>query len=150
MSFLIDTNVLLRLRDKDDPRCTECVAAIDKIKSQNERLLVCAQVLIEFWVVLTRPCDVNGCGLSFEDASTALNKVRGTFRCLTEPVDMADRWQQIIVANTTMGKTAHDARIAALMLAHGITHILTLNPADFARYDGITPVTPQQIVHQTV
>jgi len=34
------------------------------------------------------------------------------------------------------------------MLAHGVTHLLTLNPTDFARYDGITPVTPQEILHQ--
>lgn len=32
------------------------------------------------------------------------------------------------------------------MLAHGITHILTLNPTDFVRYEGITPVTPQEIL----
>ena len=37
-----------------------------------------------------------------------------------------------------------DARIAALMLAHGVTHILTLNPTDFARYQDITPVTPSE------
>jgi len=62
---------------------------------------------------------------------------------------MADRWQQVVTTNKAMGKPAHDARIAALMLAHGITQILTLNAADFARYDGIAPVTPQEIVHQT-
>ena len=39
-------------------------------------------------------------------------------------------------------------RIAALMLAHGVTHILTLNPTDFARYSGITAVTPQEILGQ--
>lgn len=47
-----------------------------------------------------------------------------------------------------MGKSAHDARIAALMLAHGVTHLLTLNPTDFTRYNGITPVTPQEIIQK--
>lgn len=47
------------------------------------------------------------------------------------------------------GKQAHDARIAALMLAHGVKHLLTLNPSDFARYHGIKPVTPQEIIHKT-
>ena len=149
MSFLVDTNVLLRLRDNADPRYHESVAAVDRLRGRNERLSVCAQILIEFWVVLTRPCDVNGCGLAFDDAVTAVGKVRSTFRCLTEPADMADRWQQVVTTNKAMGKPAHDARIAALMLAHGITQILTLNAADFARYDGIAPVTPQEIVHQT-
>ena len=30
------------------------------------------------------------------------------------------------------------------MLAHGVTHILTLNPGDFARYSEITTVTPSE------
>ncbi|MEN6357468.1 MAG: hypothetical protein ABFD83_10330 [Armatimonadota bacterium] len=47
--------------------------------------------------------------------------------------------------NNVNGKQAHDARIVALMLAHGITHILTLNPGDFSRYTGVTPVTPNEV-----
>jgi predicted nucleic acid-binding protein len=148
MSYLIDTNVLLRLRDSADPRYTKSIAAIELLTGQSERLFVCAQILAEFWVVLTRPCDVNGCGLAFDDAITAIGKVRGSFRCLAEPPDIADRWQQVIIDNKVMGKQAHDARIAALMLAQGITHILTLNPGDFTRYEGITSVTPQELVHQ--
>jgi hypothetical protein len=35
------------------------------------------------------------------------------------------------------------------MLAHGVTRILTLNTADFARYSDITAVTPQEILHQS-
>jgi len=39
-----------------------------------------------------------------------------------------------------------DTRLVALMVAHGITHLLTLNPTDFARYSEITAVTPQEIL----
>ena len=148
MSYLLDTNILLRLRDSAYPRYHECVAAVDLLRGQSERLFVCAQILAEFWVVLTRPCNVNGCGLAFDDAVTALGKVRATFRCLAEPPDIADRWQQIISEKKVMGKPAHDARIAALMLAHGVTHLLTLNTTDFARYTDITAVTPQEILRQ--
>ncbi len=35
MSFLIDTNVLLRLRDRDDPRYADCVAVVDLLKSRK-------------------------------------------------------------------------------------------------------------------
>jgi len=31
------------------------------------------------------------------------------------------------------------------MLAHGLTHILTFNTADFARFDGITAVHPAAV-----
>jgi hypothetical protein len=39
----------------------------------------------------------------------------------------------------------HDARLVALMQVHGITHILTLNGADFARYPGIVPIDPASL-----
>ncbi len=32
------------------------------------------------------------------------------------------------------------------MIAHGITHLLTLNPSDFARYPEITAVTPAEVL----
>ena len=148
MMVLIDTNVLLRMRDKDAPRYQECIEAVDLLRGRGERLFICAQTLAEFWVVATRPCDANGCGLTFDDAVTALAKVRATFRCLAEPSDIADRWQQLVIDNKVMGKPAHDTRIVALMLAHGVTHLLTLNPGDFARYAEITTLTPQDILQQ--
>jgi len=51
-------------------------------------------------------------------------------------------WRSLVVAHSVMGKQVHDARLVALMQSHGITHILTLNGADFARYPGITIVDP--------
>ncbi len=35
------------------------------------------------------------------------------------------------------GKQVHDANIAATMLAHGITRLLTFNVADFQRFAGL-------------
>ena len=61
---------------------------------------------------------------------------------------MADRWQAVADKCEVIGKQAHDARIAALMLAHGVAHLLTLNTGDFARYSGVTAVTPQEILHR--
>ena len=44
-----------------------------------------------------------------------------------------------------MGKRTHDARIIAAMLAHGITHLLTFNPSDFAGISSITIIHPQDL-----
>ncbi|MEI6442036.1 MAG: hypothetical protein WCO29_02610 [Nostocales cyanobacterium ELA583] len=39
-----------------------------------------------------------------------------------------------------MGVNVHDARLVAVILAHGLTHILTFNISDFKRYSNqITP-----------
>lgn len=148
MKYLVDTNVLLRWSDADDPRYAECVAAVDDLIDRGIDVCICAQVLIEYWVTSTRPRKVNGFGLSAAEANSNLADVDGVFSLLLEPSDMAARWRKLATQHSVLGRQAHDARIAALMLAHGVTHILTLNSTDFARYDGITPVTPQEIVHQ--
>jgi hypothetical protein len=36
----------------------------------------------------------------------------------------------------------HDARLAAFMISHAITHVLTLNITDFERFTEIITVTP--------
>ena len=41
-----------------------------------------------------------------------------------------------------MGKPTHDARLVALMLEHGVTHLLTFNSGDFNRYQEIGVIDP--------
>jgi predicted nucleic acid-binding protein len=147
MKYVVDTNVLLRWSDADDPRYAECVAAVDDLIDRGIDVCICAQVLIEYWVTSTRPREVNGFGLSAAETESNLADVDGVFSLLLEPSDMAARWRRLATKHSVQGRQAHDARIAALMLAHGVTHILTLNADDFVRYDGITPVTPQEIAH---
>jgi predicted nucleic acid-binding protein len=45
-----------------------------------------------------------------------------------------------------MGKRAHDAQIAAAMLAHRITHLLTFNTQDFIQVPGIAVAAPQSVI----
>jgi predicted nucleic acid-binding protein len=51
----------------------------------------------------------------------------------------------MVVAYGVSGVQVHDARLAAAMRVHGMTHILTFNPADFQRYPGITVVHPANL-----
>ena len=146
MSYLVDTNVLLRLFDLSDSRNPEVVAALDVLTDRTEEIYLCAQVMIEYWVVSTRPKESNGMGLGVAEADEVLSKIEKLFPCLPEPPDIAHIWRKIVKKHSACGKQAHDARLAALMTARGVEYILTLNPGDFARYEGITPVTPQEVV----
>ncbi len=74
-----------------------------------------------------------------------LADITTAFPVLPEPPDTAARWQGLVVQHTVVGKQAHDARLAALMIAHGVAHILTFNPGDFARYEAITEVSPHEV-----
>jgi hypothetical protein len=48
-------------------------------------------------------------------------------------------WRRLVLAHSVSGVQVHDARRAAAMSVHGVTHLLTLNPEDFKRY---TPTSP--------
>jgi predicted nucleic acid-binding protein len=56
----------------------------------------------------------------------------------SEPADLVD-------TNNVKGVQVHDARLAAAMRIHGISHVLTFNQPDFSRYANITIVRPQDI-----
>jgi predicted nucleic acid-binding protein len=54
-------------------------------------------------------------------------------------------WKELVVTHVVKGVQVHDARIAALMQAQDITHLLTLNTKDFARYPFIVAMTPAEV-----
>jgi predicted nucleic acid-binding protein len=99
-------------------------------------------VLVEFWVVATRPADVNGFGWPPSKVTAAIAQLRGQFRILDEGPIAFERWLAIVEGTQVRGRRAHDARLAAVMLSHAVTHILTLNTADFHGLPGITAVHP--------
>lgn len=148
MKLLLDSNVLLRWADSRAPEHDQCTEAVTRLAEASNTLYVCAQVIIESYVVSSRPVKSNGLGFTVAEARQFLVDVEESFPCLPEPSDIGKQWTGLMMRHSVMGKQAHDARIAALMLSHGITHLVTLNPTDFARYSGITVVTPQEILQQ--
>ena len=45
-----------------------------------------------------------------------------------------------------MGVNVHDTKLAAAMLVHSVTHLLTFNTADFKRFPEITAVHPSETI----
>jgi predicted nucleic acid-binding protein len=54
-------------------------------------------------------------------------------------------WRRIVVHYNVSGVQVHDARLAAAMHVHGVSHILTLNVTDFSRFNGLTAVHPDTV-----
>lgn len=143
MSFsLIDTSVLSRLIERDSERGTAAERAVRDPPPDWGELAVCAQVLTEFWVVATRPVNVNGYGLTPAEVDAHIADFLELFTLLPDPPDLFERWRALVVAHKVCGKPAHDARLAALMGAYAVGRILTFNPRDFRRFPGIDIVTP--------
>ena len=64
MSYLLDTNILLRFIVPEHPLNGVRVEATDKLKADNKKLFIAPQNLIELWNVATRPKQKNGLGLT--------------------------------------------------------------------------------------
>ncbi len=54
-----------------------------------------------------------------------------------ETVAVAQRLRELILAHDLSGKRIHDANLAATMLEHGMSTLITQNPADFAPFSEI-------------
>ncbi len=55
-------------------------------------------------------------------------------------------WEKLVSQHAVLGRNAHDARIAAAMLVHGVTHLVTYNGGDFKRFPHVTVVTPGEVL----
>jgi predicted nucleic acid-binding protein len=128
--LLLDTNIVLRLLDQTASEHTLCIEVIENLLNQGNTPCLAPQILIEFWVVATRPVNVNGFGWSGSQTSDAIDHLRSLFPLLPDTPAIFETWLALVRTGVS-GKRAHDARLVAFMQVHGIGKILTLNGADF-------------------
>ncbi|MBO1065855.1 MULTISPECIES: PIN domain-containing protein [Nostocales] len=146
MKYLVDTNILLRLVQKNSPMHLDTQRAILTLKKQGNFLCIIPQNIIEFWAVATRPLDKNGLGLSITQAEEESEKLKKIFILELDTPQIFTEWESLVIKYQVMGKQVHDARLAAAMVAHNITHLLTFNVEDFKRFSDIVVVDPRSIV----
>ena len=72
-------------------------------------------------------------------------EIEQTFELLLSDEAMVyQHWKRLIVERRVTGQRVFDARLVAVMLAHGIARLLTFNGADFAGL-GVTVLEPQAV-----
>jgi predicted nucleic acid-binding protein len=141
---LLDTNVLLRLAEGETGD-SAVRAAVVRLKARDEQLCFTMQNIIELWNVCTRPTSSNGLGVSMSDVEVRARILDAQLTRLPEDDRIYAVWRRLVREQSVSGAQVHDARLAAAMLVHEIPSILTLNGRDFARYPGITVLTPQDV-----
>jgi predicted nucleic acid-binding protein len=146
MRVLLDTNILARLTEPGHAMHPGARDATRSVASQGHTLCIVPQNLYEFWVVCTRPQASNGLGKTATEAASELANIRTLFTLLDDPPALLPSWEQLVTVNAVLGRNAHDARLVAAMVVHGITHLLTFNDADFRRFPGITVLTPALVL----
>lgn len=150
MMVLLDTNILLRLVDRNDPLHATVRGAVRAVKVRGDSLVMTAQNVAEFWNVCTRPSTARGgLGLSIAEVNHRVRLLERIARILPDSAAAYAIWRHLVVSLGVAGVQVHDARLAALMQTQAVTHILTLNAADFARFPGIMPLDPNALVAPT-
>ncbi len=143
--YLLDTNIILRFSNPSDAQYELVTEAVATLLRQGDDCYLAPQVLIELWVVATRPTDVNGLGWSTEYTRQVIDQLLDRFPLVEELPQIFPTWLNLVADNQIKGKRTHDARIIAVMRTSKINHILTLNPNDFSGVSGITIMRPQDI-----
>jgi predicted nucleic acid-binding protein len=142
VAYLLDTNVAWRRVQLTDPHHANVKSAIDALVQAGEKVYVTAQNLVEFRAVATRPQSANGLGLTPAVAALKAQEIEDLFDLLPETPAIYPQWRTLVDQYAVCGKQVHDARLVAVMLVHGVTHMLTLNGTDFQRFPGITVIEP--------
>jgi predicted nucleic acid-binding protein len=143
MLVLLDTGILVRLLHRTDPHYQGIRHTLSLLRHEQDEHVTSPQNMAEFWNVCTRPPqERGGFGLSVHETSRRLHLLEDVFRVLPDTLAAYSLWKELVLRHVVQGKQAHDARLVALMMVHGITHLLTLNPNHFSRYPGITALTP--------
>jgi predicted nucleic acid-binding protein len=145
-TYLLDTNVVVRLMEPAAPEHAMVRDAIRHLITAGHTLVLAPQVLTELWVVATRPVEVNGFGWHPSKTADVIARLRSQFVLLDEGPAVFERWLAMVQATNVRGKCAHDARLAALMLSQGVTSILTLNTTDFDGLPGVSALHPSAVL----
>jgi predicted nucleic acid-binding protein len=145
MTYLVDSNILIRLVHRSDPMHSDAQNAYRMLRRQGEMLCIVPQNSIEFWAVATRPTNANGLGLTIAEAFHESSLLKSLFILLPDTPVIFSEWEKLVAKYQVMGKQVHDTRLVAAMIAHQITHLLTFNTDDFKRFAEITAIDPRSI-----
>lgn len=146
----MDTSCLLRLPVPTDTRRIVTLNALSRLTAMGEPLTVARQNYVEFRSVATRPANVNGLGMTPEEADAELDTMEGLFLPLSDTDAVYAAWRDLCRRAAVSGKQVHDTRIAAACTVYGVSIILTWNPKDFKRFEPLIPglriLTPEEVM----
>lgn len=138
--ILLDTNVILRSKQKNADDHSSITKKLVQFTEQGELLIVAPQIIYEFYAIITRPIEQGGLGLSSTIGFKEVESILDTYTILPENGALLAYWQNLVKKFDLKGSQTHDARLVAYMQAHGITKLFTLNLEDFRKYKKIIEV----------
>jgi predicted nucleic acid-binding protein len=98
-------------------------------------------VLREYLATMTRPSALTG-AIPVNNLIEDVRYFSTRFKVAEESQATTEKLAELLLAISSAGKQIHDANIVATMLVHGVSHLLTHNTADFARFTSHITVMP--------
>ena len=147
MRAIVDTNVLLRYANPNEPQHGGIVQAVNSLLRNGHDLGHTPQARRELWSVATGPKEVNGLGADPVEANIMLQTIDASISLWDDVPGIAEEGQRLVVSLYIRGQQVHDANHAAAAIVHSATHVLTLNKRDFERFKrfGLVPITPDDV-----
>jgi predicted nucleic acid-binding protein len=132
---MLDTNVLLAATHESRAEHRDALRVLNDWAAGYTDLCISPQVVREYLAVATRSAKQNGLGLDLSDALGNVRAIRDRTTLLAEDSKVADRLLSLLADVECGGKQVHDANVVATMLVHGVGTVITMNLADFARFE---------------
>ena len=146
-SYLADTNLILRLADPDSDQHAVVTQALARLLGRDDEVYLTPQNFIEFWAVATRRIEGNGFGWASERAAKEVAELQERFPVLPDSPEVFVRWLDLVQRFPVHGKRVHDARLVAVLQAHGVEHLITFNTADFTAFPFLSLIDPDQLIN---
>jgi predicted nucleic acid-binding protein len=139
---MLDTSVFLSATDEGRAEHRKAMLIFNDWAGGGTTLYASGQIMREYLAVATRPADKNGLGLKQADALANVRALRQRTSLLAEDGKVADRLLSLLDDTPCTGKQVHDANVIATMLVHGISTLVTINVADFTRFERHVMLVP--------
>lgn len=144
--LFIDTNILVS--EHIDTVADHAIvhAALVRMMQAGAEFWLSRQVLREYAALLTRPQPYTS-PLPATVVATQLRAFERLYRIADETAAVTEHLIALLESVPVGGKQIHDANIVATMQAYGIGRLLTLNGADFRRFEPlITILAPEEVL----
>ncbi len=140
----VDTNILLRATIMQFPLHEQVKQLVNGQIDAAVELWISRQVIREYIVQATRPQSFMK-PMTIEQVEAQLTGMQALFQIADETEATTNQLLGLLRVYPTQGKLIHDANIVATMLVNQIDTLLTLNVADFKRFeDRIKIVSPEE------
>jgi predicted nucleic acid-binding protein len=140
---MLDTNVLVDALYEDLPEYPAASHLLTLADNTNATFCIAPQVLAEFYAIITDPRRVSA-PYTAAEARQEVEKIRHKrgIRILPVPVDVVDRWLELLQAHPVTRARVFDLQLVATMLGNEVRSIYTFNVRDFTPFSELEVLTP--------